>query len=209
MFGEIQLRRESVSGRDGIPIGDLEVPDRIANNSLEGNKLKNGSVGSDQIGAGSIRGWHMPADEINHDLLQGNCIGIDNLIKDDGSLPEGWCKDPVLKSVPNNVYGGYAKKVGYLFDPSLGVPPDNMCGWTYTTPQGEKVFKSILKQGSTQEWQQKIPYDQGSGVGYVLDPDCFFKNDIHGNHLTRNQSYSQRPCLILHNSATVRGEVRK
>lgn len=161
----------------------LLPPDRIANNSLEGNKLKNGSIGSDQIGAGSIRGWHMPVDIINHDLLQGNCIGIDNLIKDDGSLPDGWCKDPVLKSVPNNVYGGYHKKVGYLFDPSLGVPPDNMCGWTYTTPQGEKVFKSILKQGSAQEWQQKIPYDQGSGVGYVLDPDCFFKNDIHGNHL--------------------------
>lgn len=26
---------------------------------------------------------------------------------------------------------------------------------------------------------------------------------------SRNQSYSQRPCLILHNSATIRGQVRK
>lgn len=161
----------------------LLPPDRIGKDSLEGNKLKKGSVGSDQLAAGSVRGWHMPDNGIDHDKLRGDSVGIDNLIKDTGDLPDGWCKDPVLKSVPNNVYGGYNKKVGYLFDPSLGVPPDNMCGWTYTTPQGEKVFKSILKQGTAQEWQQKIPYDQGSGVGYVLDPDCFFKNDIHGNHL--------------------------
>lgn len=161
----------------------LLPPDRIAKESIDGNKIKKGSIGGSQIGTGSIGKWNMPVDIIDEDLLGEKAVSVRNLKVDDGSLPDGWCKDPVLKTVPDDVYGGYHKKVGYLFDPSMGVPPDNLCGWTYTTPQGDRVFKSILKQGTAQEWQQKIPYDQGSGVGYVLDPDCFFKNDIHGNHL--------------------------
>lgn len=159
----------------------LLPPDRIGKDSLEGNKLKKGSVGSDQLAAGSVRGWHMPADEIDHDLLQGNCVGVDNLIKDTGDLPDGWCKDPVLKSVPNDVYGGYHKNVGYLFDPSMGVPPDNLFGWSYTNPTtGKKEFKPVTK------WQQNIPYGQLSGVGYVLDPDFILDKDIDASKKLTN-----------------------
>ena len=142
----------------------LLPPDRIADNSVNGNKLKKGSVGADQIG--SIGKWNMPVDIIDHDLLSENAVTKRNLSKTGN--------DPVLGSVPNNVYGGYDKKVGYLLDPSLGIPPDNLFGWSYRTPQGERVFKNITK------WSQRIPYDQGSGVGYVLDPDFILNEDIDG-----------------------------
>lgn len=154
----------------------LLPPDRIAKESIDGNKIKSGSVGSNQIAAGGVSKWNMPVDIIDHDLLGENAVSVRNLSKDDGSLPDGWCKDPVLQSVPANVYGGYSKKVGYLFDPSMGVPPDNLFGWTYTNPTtGEKVFKPITK------WQQRIPYGQNSGVGYVLDPDFILDKDIDAN----------------------------
>lgn len=158
----------------------LLPPDRIASESIDGNKIKSGSIGGNQIAAGGIGKWNMPVDIIDEDLLKDKAVSVRNLKVDDGSLPAGWCKDPILKTVPDNVYGGYSKKVGYLFDPAMGVPPDNLFGWTYTTPQGERVFKPVTK------WQQNIPYGQQSGVGYVLDPDFILTNDVNGDKLTTN-----------------------
>lgn len=160
----------------------LLPPDRIAKESIDGNKIKSGSVGSNQIAAGGVSKWNMPVDVIDHDLLSENAVTVRNLSKDDGSLPDGWCKDPVLQSIPTNVYGGYSKKVGYLFDPSMGVPPDNLFGWTYTNSQtGVKTFKPITK------WQQNIPYDEhGSGVGYVLDPNFILDKDINADKKVTN-----------------------
>ena len=159
----------------------LLPPDRIARESVTGDKIKRGSVGASQIGNGAISKWNMPNDIIDKDLLGQKSVGVLNLKTDDGNHPAGWHDDPILKSVPDNVYGGYSKKVGYLFDPSMGVPPDNLFGWSYTNPQtGETVFKPLTK------WQQNIPYGQLSGVGYVLDPDFILDKDIDASKKLTN-----------------------
>lgn len=147
----------------------LLPPDRIAKESLDGNKIKSGSIGTDQLGAGAVRKWNMPVDEIDHDLLADNAVTVRNLYKDDGSLPDGWCKDPVLRSVPANVYGGYRKAVGYLLDPSLGMTDDGFPGWT----DSNDLFHPIVK-----DYDRNIAVDNKSGVGYVMNPDCIANGAI-------------------------------
>lgn len=139
-------------------------PDRIGKKSITTDKYAKGSVTGAAIAPGSVSGYNLEPYAVNEELLADKAVGLGKL-KSSGN-------DPVLQSVPNNVYGGYDKQVGYLLDPSLGMPPDSMFGWTYTNQQGDKVFKPVTK------WQQNIPYDQGSGVGYVLDPDFILQNDI-------------------------------
>lgn len=157
----------------------LLPPDRIAKESVSGDKIKKGSIGSNEIGKGAISKWNMPNDIIDKDLLGEKAVGVLNLKTDDGTHPAGWKSDPVLKTVPDNVHGGYEKSVGYLFDPSMGVPPDNLFGWTYrNATTGDETFHPITK------WQQNIPYDEhGSGVGYVLDPNFILDNDVSGTKI--------------------------
>lgn len=157
----------------------LLPPDRIGKDSINGNKIKKGSIGKDQLGAGVVTKWNMDPDDFSG---LDEKIGTEDLKIDDGTLPDGWHKDPILKTVPNNVYGGYHKDVGYLFDPSMGVPPDNLFGWTYrNATTGDETFHPITK------WQQNIPYDEhGSGVGYVLDPNIILDKDIDASKKITN-----------------------
>lgn len=149
----------------------LLPPDRIGKESVSGSKIKKGSIGSNEIGKGAISKWNMPNDIIDKDLLGQKSVGVNNLKVDDGT-PKQWHSDPILKTIPNNRYGGYQKEVGYLFDPAMGVPPDNLFGWSYRDQYGVDYFFPVAK------WQQNIPYDTGSGVGYVLDPNIMMDNDI-------------------------------
>lgn len=162
----------------------LLPPDRIAKESVSGDKIKKGSIGSNEIGKGAISKWNMPNDIIDKDLLGEKAVGVLNLKTDDGTHPAGWKSDPVLKTVPDNVHGGYEKSVGYLFDPSMGVPPDNLFGWTYrNATTGDETFHPITK------WQQNIPYDEhGSGVGYVLDPNFILDKDIDASKKITNET---------------------
>lgn len=144
----------------------LLPPDRIANESIDGNKIKSGSVGANQIGAGAVRKWNMPVDEIDHELLSENAVTVRNLSKKGN--------DPVLQSVPTNVYGGYKRNVGYLLDPALGMTDDGFPGWT----DSNDYFHSIFSDYNDGSGADPVMVDSKVVHGYVLNPDCVANKTI-------------------------------
>lgn len=165
----------------------LIKPDRIAKASIGSDKLKANSVGASQLDASSFAGggWTMPGDAID-DATLGGKVGTDSF------KTGNWHHDPVLQSVPNNVYGGYNRDVGYLFDPSLGVPPEGMFGWT-EVEDGHLTerFHSLVSSRMDQEYDFDNPDGSASmvkGMGYVLDPNFIFPNSVDASKKVQNNT---------------------
>lgn len=151
----------------------LIKPDRLAKESITSDKLAKGSVGAQQLDTKSLGGggWTMPPDALPD--MTGK-IGTDDF------KTGAWHSDPVLVSVPDNVYGGYSRNVGYLFDPSLGVPPDGLFGWTETDQQGQLTsrFHALIEAKMDQPYDMNAGSSVVKGMGYVLSPDMIFPKSI-------------------------------
>lgn len=159
-------------------------PDRIGKKSITTEKYARGSVTGETIAPGSVGQYNLEKYSVNEEILSDKAVGVGKL--------KSWGNDPVIQSVPNNVYGGYDKKVGYLLDPSLGMPPDSMFGWTYTNPlTHEETFHPITK------WQDRIPVGNELGLGYVLDPDFILQGDIDADEKLTDGSLTTKKIAEL------------
>ena len=147
-------------------------PDRIGKKSITADKYARGSIGSESIGQGAVASYNIEPYGINEELIGEKAVSKRKL-KNGG-------KDPVLQSVPSNVYGGYSRNVGYLFDPSLGVPPDGLFGWTETDQQGQPTgrFHALIETKMDQEYDFNSGSSVVKGMGYVLSPDMIFPASI-------------------------------
>lgn len=146
-------------------------PDRIGKKSITSDKYAKGSIKSDSIAAGGVNTYNIEQYSINADLIGQKAVGTRHFKR------RGDGKDPVLISVPDNVYGTYDGEVGYLFDPSLGVDWLQIPGWK--DAQGH-VIKPVT-------YHKDIPYNPDGSEnppgskhawGYMLDPNFIFNGSL-------------------------------
>lgn len=148
----------------------LLKPDRLAKESVDGSKLKKGSVGADAVDLSSRGGaWNWGSNYIDPEAYKDK-IGTDDLKKGPAH------KDAVLRKKPLTREDGYHRDVGYVFDPGLGVPPENLPGWRDKYDE----FHSMAMHKAT------IGADLGHG--YVLDPDFIFPESIDAEQKVKEKS---------------------
>lgn len=154
-------------------------PDRIGKKSITSDKYAKGSVNSEAIGPAAVGSYNIESYSINEEALSDKAVSLTKL--------KSWGTDPVLQSVPANVYGGYRRNVGYLLDPALGMPDEGFPGWTDTNDEWHSIVNP---------YSRNISVDNKSGIGYVMNPDCL-ANETITNKKVADEAITERTIASL------------